>query len=157
MILLEAHLRSSFASHFGAPGKPSPATSVLPVNLRQQLRRSRQQLRRSWSALASNFGAPSQPSPATAALPFNLASNFGAPSPATSALPVNLRQQLRQDFVIRCKCSPKFEACGILSSRLSGFFLHGSLVIFVHEASRKCSRNHVLPSTASVFWLFRKI
>ena len=59
--------RSTFASNFGAPGQPSPATSgvsgqpspatsALPVNLRRQLRRSR-------SNFASNFGAPGEPSP----------------------------------------------------------------------------------------------
>ena len=47
-------LRRSLASNLGAAGQPSPATSVLQVNLRQQLR-----------PFANNFGAPGQPSPAT--------------------------------------------------------------------------------------------
>ena len=95
-----SNLASTFASNFGAPGQPSPATSALPVNL------------------ASNLGARGQPSPATSVLPVNLASNtpcsrstiasnLGAPgqprqqsrrsrstSPATSALAVNLASNL---------------------------------------------------------------
>ena len=43
--------RLAFASNFGAPGQPSPATSALAVSLRQQLRRSR-------STFASNTKAP---------------------------------------------------------------------------------------------------
>ena len=35
------------------------------------------------------------------------------------------------NFVIRCNCIPNVVACGILTSRLSGFPLHGALVIFV--------------------------
>ena len=57
MILLEAHSRSSFVSHFGAPGQPSPATSVIPVNLASNFGAP--------VHLASNFGGPTQPSPAT--------------------------------------------------------------------------------------------
>ena len=53
--------RSAFASNFGALGQPSSAASALPVNLRQQLRRS----------LST--------SQATSALPANLTSNFGGP------------------------------------------------------------------------------
>ena len=47
----ESQLRRSWStslSNFGAPGQPSPATSALPVNFRQQLRRAR-------STFASNF------------------------------------------------------------------------------------------------------
>ena len=99
---------STFASNFGAPGQPSPATSALPVNLRQQLRRS-VNLATNFGGpvnLAGNFGAPGQPrqqlrcswptSPATSSLPAKLA----------SALPVNLRQQLRQPRqALRCSQS----------------------------------------------------
>ena len=49
--------RSTLASNVGAPGQPWPATPALPVNPRQQLRRSR-------STLAGNSGAPGEPSPA---------------------------------------------------------------------------------------------
>ena len=108
--------RSTFASHFGAPGQrsqlTSPATSALLVNFASNFGAPgelRQQLRGSWSTFAGNFGAP------------------GQPSPATSVLLVNLRQQLRQDFVICCKCSPKicsfwypvFSTFRILSSWIS--------------------------------------
>ena len=65
MILLEAHIKSSFASHFGAPGKPSPATSVIPVNLASNsgapvnlasiFVAPASNLGTPWSALASNF------------------------------------------------------------------------------------------------------
>ena len=97
----------------------SRATSALPVNLSQQLQRSRSifpsTLGRSRSTFAGTLGAPNQPrrhprpsrstSPRTSALPVNLhlqlrrslstfASNSGAPSPATSALLVNPRPQL---------------------------------------------------------------
>ena len=81
---------------------PSPATSALSVNLRQQLRRSR-------ATFASNFGAPGQPSPATSALPGNFRQQLRrsrSTSPATSAPLLNLassfggpgqpRQQLRR-------------------------------------------------------------
>ena len=45
------------------------ATSALLVSLRQQLGRSRQQLRHSRSPFASNFGTPGQPQPTTSVLP----------------------------------------------------------------------------------------
>ena len=134
--------RSTFAGNFGAPGElrqqlrcfriTSPATSVLPINIGQQLRRS-------WSTspatsalpvnLASNFGAPGELRQQLRCSRITFASNFGAPgqpSPATSAPPVNLRQQLRQDFVICCKCSPKI--CSFWHPVLSTFRILSSWI-----------------------------